>query len=75
MDTRWSQKEWKKADRWRLIHESKVYNHLRSIQGSCIPVSPGIVDLELPYYYEAGVYVSMLSAGLVDLFAVPYPDK
>jgi len=50
----------KQADRQHLLHESKVYNHLRSIQGSCIPVSLGIVDLELPYYYDTGIYISML---------------
>ena len=49
-----------KAERKYLIHESKVYEHLRSIQGSCIPVSLGIVNLELPYYYDAGIYFSML---------------
>ena len=43
-----------------LVHESKVYDHLRPIQGSCIPVSLGIVNLKLPYYYDAGVYTSML---------------
>jgi hypothetical protein len=42
------------------VHESKVYDHLRSIQGSRVPVSLGIVNLDLPYYYDAGIYLSML---------------
>jgi hypothetical protein len=49
-----------KGHRKYLVHESKVYAHLRPIQGSCIPVSLGTVDLELPYYYDAGIYFSML---------------
>lgn len=50
----------KNPDRKHLLHERKVYYHLRPLQGSCIPVSLGIVDLKLPYYYDAGIYVSML---------------
>jgi hypothetical protein len=46
-----------------LVNESKVYDHLRSIQGSRIPVSLGIVNLDLPYYYDAGIYFSMLFLG------------
>ncbi|KAI9746369.1 MAG: hypothetical protein M1818_000081 [Claussenomyces sp. TS43310] len=49
-----------KADRSHLINESKVYNHLRSIQGIYIPVSLGLVDLELPQRYDGGIYDSML---------------
>ena len=49
-----------RIQRKHLIHESKVYDHLRSLQGSCIPVSLGVVDLVLPYYYDAGIYFSML---------------
>jgi tRNA A-37 threonylcarbamoyl transferase component Bud32 len=49
-----------KVKRKYLVHESKVYDHLRSIQGSRIPVSLGILNLELPYYYDAGIYFSML---------------
>ena len=49
-----------KAQRKHLVQESKVYDHLRPIQGSCIPVSLGVVNLELPYYYDAGIYFSML---------------
>jgi len=47
-----------KVERKYLLHENKVYDHLRLIQGSCIPVCLGIV--ELPYYYDAGIYSSML---------------
>lgn len=49
-----------KAERKYLVHESRVYDHLRPIQGSCIPVSLGIVNLELPYYYDGSIYFSML---------------
>jgi hypothetical protein len=43
-----------------LINENKVYSHLRSLQGTYIPVCLGTSNLELPYYYDCGVYVSML---------------
>jgi hypothetical protein len=49
-----------KADRKYLVHESKVYDHLGQFQGSYIPVSLGVVNLELPYYYDGGIYLSML---------------
>ncbi|KAH8655744.1 hypothetical protein BX600DRAFT_483015 [Xylariales sp. PMI_506] len=38
----------------RLRHEAQVYSQLRSIQGKHVPVSVGIVDLELPYYCDGG---------------------
>ena len=47
-------------DRHYLIQESKVYNQLRSIQGSHVPVCLGTVDPKLPYYYDGGIYVTML---------------
>ncbi|KFY96895.1 hypothetical protein V498_02406 [Pseudogymnoascus sp. VKM F-4517 (FW-2822)] len=43
-----------------LNQENKVYSHLRSLQGESIPVCLGTSTLELPYYYDCGVYVSML---------------
>ncbi|KAL5351074.1 hypothetical protein ACLOAV_004649 [Pseudogymnoascus australis] len=43
-----------------LNQENKVYSHLRSLQGESIPVCLGTSALELPYYYDCGVYVSML---------------
>jgi serine/threonine protein kinase len=49
-----------KVKRKYLVQESKVYDHLRPMQGRCIPVSLGIVDLELPHYYDGGIYFSML---------------
>ena len=55
-----------KVEQKYLIHESKVYDHLRLIQGSHIPVSLGIVNLDLPYYYNAGVYFSMLFLSWAD---------
>jgi serine/threonine protein kinase len=42
------------------LQESKVYNRLRSLQGNCIPVCLGTSNLGLPYYYDCGVYVTML---------------
>ncbi|KAF2644398.1 hypothetical protein P280DRAFT_467026 [Massarina eburnea CBS 473.64] len=36
----------------RLKREATIYKHLRSIQGSYVPVFLGNVDLETPYYYE-----------------------
>lgn len=50
----------KEADRKHLVHESTLYDHLTHLQGIYIPVSLGIVDLELPYYYDSGIYTSML---------------
>ncbi|KFY26001.1 hypothetical protein V491_01494 [Pseudogymnoascus sp. VKM F-3775] len=43
-----------------LAQERKVYNHLSSLQGECIPVCLGTSNLKLPYYYDCGVYVTML---------------
>ena len=39
-----------------LRHENEIYDHLRALQGSFIPVCLGIVDLIVPYYYDSGVY-------------------
>jgi tRNA A-37 threonylcarbamoyl transferase component Bud32 len=50
----------KQVDRQHLLHESKVYRRLRSLQGSRIPVCLGVLDLDLPYYYDDGIYDSML---------------
>jgi chemotaxis protein histidine kinase CheA len=43
-----------------LEHEHCVYDHIRSIQGSFVPVCLGSVELELPYYYDCGKYIKML---------------
>ena len=43
-----------------LIYESKIYYYLYSIQGSYIPVSLGILNLELLYYYDSSIYFSIL---------------
>ena len=43
-----------------LIQESNVYDRLHSLQGDCIPVCLGTSNLQLPYYYDCGEYVSML---------------
>ncbi len=40
----------------RLHHENKVYSHLRSIQGTHVPVCLGLIDPVLPFYYDGGIY-------------------
>ncbi|GBF66275.1 hypothetical protein TMEN_8995 [Trichophyton mentagrophytes] len=46
----------------KLKHEMQIYNKLRSLQGKCIPVSLGIVELvpKYPYYFDEGIYTHML---------------
>ena len=46
-----------------LTHGSEVHDHFYSIQGSRIPVSLGILNAELPYSYDAGIYFTMLFLG------------
>lgn len=43
-----------------LRKEANVYTKLCSLQGDRIPVCLGTIDLELPYYYDYGIYTSML---------------
>ncbi|PKS11157.1 hypothetical protein jhhlp_002918 [Lomentospora prolificans] len=43
-------------DRIHLRHENKIYNQLKTIQGKHVPVCLGSINLELPYYYNSGVY-------------------
>ena len=43
-----------------LLHESKVYRHLRPIQGIHIPVCLGSTNLVLPYYHNGGQFVCFL---------------
>lgn len=43
-----------------LDHEQKIYEHIRLIQGTLVPVCLGSVELELPQYFEDGKYVKML---------------
>lgn len=40
-----------------LRHEGQVYQRLRKAQGSYIPVCLGNIDLEKPYYYDAGICI------------------
>ena len=59
-----------------LVHESKVYDHLRLIQGGCIPVSLGMVNLNLPCYYNAGIYfIAVLLARLIDYLTSALPPR
>ncbi|KAH6696536.1 hypothetical protein BKA61DRAFT_623125 [Leptodontidium sp. MPI-SDFR-AT-0119] len=53
-------KAMKEVDRQHLDQEAKVYARLHSIEGIRIPVCLGILDLDLPYYYDYGIYDSML---------------
>jgi hypothetical protein len=43
-------------DRTRLQAENEIYDRLRSIQGTYVPVCLGCIDLRLPQYYDSGVY-------------------
>jgi tRNA A-37 threonylcarbamoyl transferase component Bud32 len=47
-------------DRQHLLNEAKIYSRLKTLQGHHVPVYLGILDLELPIYYDYGIYVSML---------------
>ncbi|KAJ8059754.1 hypothetical protein OCU04_011394 [Sclerotinia nivalis] len=47
-------------DRDHLLQESKVYERLRPMQGCQVPVCLGIVEPKLPYYYDCGIYVTLL---------------
>ncbi|KAI9762378.1 MAG: hypothetical protein M1840_001271 [Geoglossum simile] len=40
-----------------LQWEAQVYNRLTPIQGSCVPVCVGSIDLVNPYYYDMGVRI------------------
>ncbi|KAK1657518.1 hypothetical protein BDP55DRAFT_567084 [Colletotrichum godetiae] len=44
----------------RLKHENKIYDRLRPIQGRHVPVCLGRVDLNLPFYYDSGIYEHVL---------------
>jgi Phosphotransferase enzyme family len=43
-----------------LRHEAIVYRQLRPLQGLCVPICLGAVDLEHPYYYDFRVRVVQL---------------
>jgi len=43
-----------------LRHEATVYKRLRSLQGVCIPVCLGAIDLVRPYYNNGSQIVHML---------------
>jgi len=47
-------------DRDYLGQENKVYDQLRPIQGHYVPVCLGTVYPKLPYYYDCGIYVTIL---------------
>ena len=43
-----------------LRHEAEVYQRLMIIQGVHIPVFLGSIDLDEPYYYDAGIRIMHL---------------
>jgi len=43
-----------------LQHEHRMYEHASPAQGMVIPVCLGQVKLEIPYFYDGGVYTHML---------------
>jgi hypothetical protein len=47
-------------DLGRLQHEKKVYDQLSTIQGKHVPVCLGLINLDLPYYYDGGVFEHFL---------------
>ena len=40
-----------------LRHEAEVYRRLMTIQGVHVPVFLGSIDLDEPYYYDAGIRI------------------
>ncbi|TGO45984.1 hypothetical protein BCON_0352g00100 [Botryotinia convoluta] len=40
-----------------LQHECEIYERLKKIQGVCIPICFGSIDLVHPYYYDIGVQI------------------
>ncbi|RAL58170.1 hypothetical protein DID88_002341 [Monilinia fructigena] len=40
-----------------LQHECEIYERLKKIQGVCIPICFGNIDLAHPYYYDIGVQI------------------
>ncbi|KAK2741709.1 hypothetical protein FQN55_008208 [Onygenales sp. PD_40] len=46
----------------KLEHEMQIYNRLQDLQGECIPVCLGVVQLAAgyPYYFDEGIYTHML---------------
>ncbi|KAH0421175.1 hypothetical protein CcaCcLH18_13593 [Colletotrichum camelliae] len=49
-----------RVDLVRLQHENDLYYRLKPVQGTCVPVCLGRVDLVLPYYYDSGVFEHFL---------------
>ncbi|KAE9565880.1 hypothetical protein CGMCC3_g17941 [Colletotrichum fructicola] len=49
-----------RVDLVRLQRENDLYYRLKPVQGTCVPVCLGRVDLVLPYYYDSGVFEHFL---------------
>jgi hypothetical protein len=58
-----------------LDHEQKIYEHIRSIQGTLVPVCLGSVPLKRPQYFEDGKYVKMLFLSWAGRSLVNCPDQ
>ena len=46
----------KAMDTKHLHYENKIYRHLQDLQGKCVPVCLGVMNLIKPYYFDSGVY-------------------
>lgn len=44
----------------RLQHEAEIYQSLHDVQGWCVPVCVGLVDLVLPLYYDGKVFKDLM---------------
>ena len=50
-----------------LQHEHRIYHHLRSLQGTYIPVCLGIIQLKIPYYFNGWEISHMLCMSFAGL--------
>jgi len=53
-------KAMRKVDHRYLTHEAAVYDQLHDVQGSIVPVCVGMIELQLPFYYDSNVYSHMI---------------
>lgn len=49
-----------RLDLHRLQHEAAVYHRLQPLQGLCVPVLLGMIELVLPQYYDHGVFTHLM---------------
>ncbi|ODH13602.1 hypothetical protein ACO22_07088, partial [Paracoccidioides brasiliensis] len=50
----------------KLKYEKQIYDELRDLQGECIPVCLGVIQLALkyPYYHDGGIYTHIHTTGV-----------